>query len=253
VTYIAANTKVIETPQQKVDYEISAVEYHVDAVYFSPDFNRNFVLNMQKMGGIQWHAVSYSHSTHVQQNPNGQTGMPISHRHKSLKSLMTVFRNSAHINDCNNKSITKRLAQNMNSYHYKIGGVQYPEYPVEVGRGIGKLAPAATQLELVFGKLGDRVNSNCIDRFNFAPNLDRWQESGCNNVGSKMVYAVELETYGSNSSLLESGISTDSGSPNMMFSCELLNNNSINLRADTFGMYDCIFSILPDQTISVQF
>ena len=200
----------------------------------------------------QWAGVSYSHSTHVQLNPAGNASFPISHRHKSVKSLMSIFRNSGHINDVNNKSVTKRLAQHMQSYHYKIGGVQYPEYPVEVGVGQGKLAPAATQLELVFGKLGDRVNSNCIDRYNFSPDLDQWQRAGCNNVVSKMIYSVELETYGSNSSLLESGISTDSGSPNMMFSCNLGNNVTGNMRIDTYAMYDCIFSILPDQSLSVQ-
>lgn len=249
----SGDATLIADPVQVVDYEISAVEYHVDAVYFSPDFNRNFVLNLQKMGGIQWHAVSFSHSTHVQQNPSGITNVPISHRHKSLKCLMSCFRDSAHINDVNNKSITKRIAQPMSSYHYKVGGVQYPEYAIEVGNGAGKLAPSASQLELCFGKLGDRVNSNCIDRFNFAPALDKFQKAGCNNVSSKMVYAVELETYGSNSSLLESGISTDSGAPNMMFSCNLDASEDINLRVDTFGMYDCLFSILPDQTIAVQF
>ena len=250
--YTAALNFPIENPVQEVDYELSQVEYHVDAVYFSGDFNRNFVLHMQQMGGIQWAGVSYSHSTHVQLNPAGNASFPISHRHKSVKSLMSIFRNSGHINDVNNKSVTKRLAQHMQSYHYKIGGVQYPEYPVEVGVGQGKLAPAATQLELVFGKLGDRVNSNCIDRYNFSPDLDQWQRAGCNNVVSKMIYSVELETYGSNSSLLESGISTDSGSPNMMFSCNLGNNVTGNMRIDTYAMYDCIFSILPDQSLSVQ-
>jgi hypothetical protein len=234
-------------------FEVSNIEYHADMVYFSQDFNSNFLLSLQKNGGLQIHGVSYSHSTHVSGSTKGLDEIPISHRHKSVKCFMSCYRDNSTMNTLESYNMTKRICPGMTDYCYVIGGIQYPEYAIKLAPGNNEISEALTQVELCFGKLGDRTNASCFDRMNFAPILSKAGKAQNVASESKTIMAVELETYGSHSSLLESGVNTSSRAPNCVFRCNKTGGTNLAFeRIDSFAMYDFLVTILPDLTVSSQ-
>ena len=230
----------------------SNIEYHADMVYFSSDFNANFILQMQKTGGLQIHTTGWSHSTYVSSTTSGNDECPINHRHKSVKALFCVVRDNSTLNHYESRTLTKRVCSPGSTYNFKIGGIQYPEYPITCGPGKG--SEAVTALELCFGKMGDRSGSSAIDRNNFCPRVSKpEQHKQYYPMESKCVYATELEAYGSHSSLLESGINSATGAPAMSF-CRLKNSeHALPVeRVDCFANYDFLITVLSDLTVSSQ-
>ena len=107
--------------------------------------------------------------------------------------------------------------------------------------------------ELCFGKLGSVNSCSNLDRTNFCPIQTKVQKGQQGQFESKMIYAVDLELYGSNSGLLESGLNTSSGSPQMVFNIKKTGDKNLDSeRVDVFGSYDCLITILPDLTMSSQ-
>jgi hypothetical protein len=166
---------------------------------------------------------------------------------------MAIMRDSAALSDVAKRSITHRLTNDLKSFHWEIGGAKYPEYPIECdveGRNVGE---AFAEIEKMFGKLGDRLNSSVINRNNLAPRISE-DDSHAPNQNSKFMCGVELETYGSNN--VEAGIDTANGSPSMNI---VLNLNSADThsvkgtRVDSFAAFDALYQINPDLTLSVAF
>jgi hypothetical protein len=233
-------------------FTINNLQYNADCLYFSSDFNANFITNMQASGGLQIHCSNWSHSSYVSMSSTGEQNIPVNHRFKSLKSLMAIVRDNTTLMSYDSKTVTKRCAVDADSYHYRIGGESYPQYPIGCKPG-NSPAEAISNLELCFGKLGSVNSCSNLDRTNFCPIQTKVQKGQQAQFESKMIYAVDLELYGSNSGLLESGTNTSSGSPQMVFNIKKYGTENLNSeRVDVFGSYDCLITILPDLSMSSQ-
>ena len=233
-------------------FTINNLQYNADCLYFSSDFNANFITNMQASGGLQIHCSNWSHSSYVSMSSTGEQNIPVNHRFKSLKSLMSIVRDNTTLMSYDSKTLTKRCAVDADNFHYRIGGESYPQYPIGCKPG-NSPAEAISNLELCFGKLGSVNSCSNLDRTNFCPIQTKVQKGQQGQFESKMIYAVDLELYGSNSGLLESGLNTSSGSPQMVFNIKKTGDKNLDSeRVDVFGSYDCLITILPDLTMASQ-
>ena len=105
----------------------------------------------------------------------------------------------------------------------------------------------------MFGKLGDRLNSSCINRYNYCSNLTVPECGIDNTVDSRFVMAVDFDNYGSTEDL-EQGMDLTTGAPNcnlVMYNSD--NANGIEARVDSYACYDALLNINPDLTASVSF
>ena len=235
-------------------YVMNGIEYHAECVHFSNDFNQMFLNKLMSDGGLQIHGVCYNNSVaHFNATEGGQKYVGISHRFRSLKFLMGIMRDSIALSDIKKRSLTHRLTNDLKAFHYEIAGSKYPEYAIECDVSTGKVGEAFAEIEKMFGKLGDRLNSSCIDRFNFAPRVSTANANSA-AVNSRFIMGVELETYGHNN--VESGIDTANGAPamNLVVECNSAGTYAAaSTRLDSFACYDCLFQVNPDLTLSVAF
>ena len=242
------------TVSPALSYKMTGIEYHAECIHFSNDFNQMFLNKLMSDGGLQIHGVSYNSSVaHFDPENVGQQHIGISHRFRSLKYLMAIQRNAAYVSDSSKRSLSCRLTNNLKAYHYEIGGQKYPEYPVQCDVAKGLVGEAFAEIEKMFGKLGDRLNSSCVDRFNFAPQVGTAKHHNP-EVNSRFMTGIELETYGSNN--IEAGIDTANSSPSMNLVLDCAggtDNTSKNSRLDSIACFDCLYQVNPDLTLSVAF
>jgi len=235
-------------------YVMQDVEYHAETLHMGQEFNQGF-LNMALSQGLQMHCVGYNHGVnHFDGSVGGEHHIGLSHRFRSLKYLFSILRAKGFENKLNNSAITKRLNNGVEAFRYEIGGSKFPEYDVNVkaaANGSGS-AESFNQIELMTGKLGDRLNSSIFTRYNWCPPLTKDEATKNNHIQSRFVIGVELETYGNNN--VESGISTSDGAPSMDLVVKTSTDAAnIEARVDTYACYDFMLNINPDLTASVSF
>jgi hypothetical protein len=235
-----------------VGYTMDQIEYHAETINMGQEFNQGF-LNMVLSQGLQIHCVGYNHNVaHYNGSVEGEHHIGLSHRFRSLKYMFAILRAKGFENKIDNNSLTKRLSNNVRSFRYEIGGSKFPEYDVNCqASDNGRFsAESFNQIELMTGKLGDRLNSSCFNRYNWMPILTSKQATKNNVVDSKFIMGVELETYGNNN--VESGISTADGAPSMDL---VLNGvaSGLECRVDNYACYDFMLNVNPDLTCSVSF
>lgn len=157
-------------------------------------------------------------------------------RYSRLKTLYSIFRNTAVINVATAKSVSNRSNPGVSRWQYNIGGVFYPPSPVEVsasGDGQGALHDPETFAELLkaYHGLGDRHDVNItLAQFNkvYASTTD----------DAAHALGMDLEWLTNKSHSAISGI--DTKTLNSYLYLTWPSATSVNFQVDTFAQFDSV-------------
>ena len=164
-------------------------------------FNASFRSMLNSSGGIQFSGQTWrTHQYNFTSAQSGNAVVPVAERSKSMKSLFTIFRQQANLNDRTKYSIMRRSSNDVEQVLWKIGGNVFPSLPLK-GSQTDSSQYVAELVKAVAG-LGDVRQGSQINQANF-PVV-------ANTSYGSALYGLDFESYAQASDILESGIDTSS-------------------------------------------
>ena len=153
-------------------YSVSKCCYNAHLVDLDRSFYDALRMEMAVSGSISLNGQTWRHySTQMNANTtNASINIPA--RQKSIKSIFTTFRNATYNTnaDLNSFSIGVFQRQQLTSWQYRIGSVNYPQSAIEVSDT--NLSPSLCEVLKAFGKLGDISTNTCMNPTTYGANVD---------------------------------------------------------------------------------
>ena len=222
-------------------YKVKNVELHVPAIVIN-DASFMQRMNQRMNQGVVMSCNSYSHFVNTTGGNANKDVSQISARARSLKGLMSIFRQQVNTVNKLKFSISKRSIEYLDSYQYRIGSTNYPVDRIDIQTG------AQTTAVNILPVIQTAPNINVADAYSHALRLtgnlnvqnaeslidvQSFANSELNN--GTGIAAIDLSTYADNS--VNSGIAT---LDNMPISFEYQKNAAANafdeLQIDTFAV-----------------
>jgi len=176
-----------------VAWTISNVELHVPVLRMSAEFNNSFRQLLSSGMPINWHSQSFHNvQTNVASSTTGSHTMTMATRKRSVKSVITLFRKSADVNDQKVDSVSARKSLGISEYSYSIGGLRMPSKNVVIQNDDNNQDLGEVYCNLVgcLSNLGNIYSATGMNRDTFIVA----DETGTS--ASKVAYALDLEAYG---------------------------------------------------------
>ena len=276
------------------DYSITDVEYHASIIEFGARFNEVFLQGVQQ-SGLTYHTVCFQDS--VSSGPSGSGVAPatinFNHKYRSLKSLFALQVEPTPTagtwagvagGTASAGMAGKVVNNNVRSYRYNIGGVNYPpQYVVCNSYGsTGGAAPvnvlqagsqggdmALAETHKAFVSLGNRNFSGTSTQESWCRNPagvgatpaailadQKVGMSNGNNANSMSfsLYSIDTEAYAQDSSLLECGLDTASSGLSLDLQLQWDSAGAINQTIfHCVAMFDALVSITPELVAVVSY
>ena len=219
-------------------WTISEVELHVPVLRMSAEFNNSFRQLLASGLPINWHSQSFHNvQTNVASGTTGSTTLTMATRKRSVKSVITMFRESSDLTDKKVDSSSSRKALGISEYSYTIGGMKMPSKNIKVGA----TDPGEAYANLVgcLSNLGNIYSATGMNR-------DTFYLTDAGNVGSKIAYALDLEAYGHSD--VQSGKNLANQGLPLVFEATLAGDTTNgaktnDIQVDCFLLHDVVYSL----------
>lgn len=191
ITLPSANTPFIVDNDEASDiaWTISNVELHVPVLRMSAEFNNSFRQLLSSGLPINWHSQSFHNvQSNIASGSNGSIPITMATRKRSVKSVITIFRESDDLVNKKVDSVSARKNLGISEYSYTIGGVKMPSKAVQVSTT--DMGEAYANLVGCLSNLGNVHSATCMNSDTFIV-PDNTQTKA-----SKIAYALDLEAYG---------------------------------------------------------
>ena len=159
------------------DYTMSNIRYIASLVDVSPDVDAQVRMVQEMSGGhIVINSTDYTHfNGNIPANAVGMQAINVPARRKSMKSLLWVGASQTALNFVNYRN-SFGGGINLNSFHAKIGSINFPATPVECnfntagpgGTALNGRGEALMELSKCFGTTGSVVGLGQLNRMNYA-------------------------------------------------------------------------------------
>lgn len=276
ITLEAADKALIgDSSTTSSDYQVSNMEYVAELVDFGPEFNSNFIQMMAGSGGALLSGVTYRNHTNTIKG--GDKHVDITERSRSIKSIVTIFRQQGGKYESKPKleSIGDRqIPKELRGYQYRVGSITYPEHFVKLSTACDGLATSQPEfnvseacahlLKSLGSALTDVRHQTCLTEANFAGDETA---TGVLRDGNQLIgygaesgkqrgmggLAVSLESFAKDSSKLESGLNSAAQALPLRLDLDTtgpfrnsVNNADQTFRVNTYVMCDALFNFLPN-------
>lgn len=243
----AADALVNLAGSNAVDYQVNNVELHIPSITVN-DNQYMMMVNQRLAQGVSIKCNSYDHFVNTTSQGSGKDVVQISARARSLKGLMSVYRQQSKISSDNDFKISKRTIQFISDYQYKVGSNNYPVDKVELstdttdgGTASGTRLPLSSTAGLNISEAYNHVLRLFGSLNNSNANIQIGQEAYAqseNNNGAGIV-AIDLSSFSDGS--VNSGINTLN---NMPVSLEFTKTNAAGttgaLQIDTYAVKELV-------------
>jgi hypothetical protein len=153
-------SKCHQAPNANFSYLINNVYLHMDLCDFSDEFDAMF-RNQLASEGVNIHFDTYSsHIDTLSEGSLNEKHLEISERASSVKSVYSVTRTTASMNNAGSDSLGTWTSRELKKYRFTLGTTDYPRYEVDCSGGG---AIAYTEMLKGFGTLGDINGGSEID------------------------------------------------------------------------------------------
>ena len=220
-------------------WTISEVELHVPVLRMSSEFNNSFRQLLASGLPINWHSQSFHNvQTNIASGTTGSTTLTMATRKRSVKSVITMFRESSDLTDKKVDSSSARKALGITEYSYTIGGMKMPSKNIKVGAT--DIGEAYANLVGCLSNLGNIYSATGMNRDTFIVA----DETG--TVASKVAYALDLEAYGHSD--VQSGKNLANQGLPLVFEANLGSGNAnqaatSDILVDCYLLHDVVFSL----------
>jgi hypothetical protein len=236
------------------DWEIDNVELHVPVLRMGSEFNASFRQLLSSGIPINWHSTSWHNVQSSISSAGGSLTMTVASRKRSVKSIITMFRKNADITSVVVDSVSCRKSLAITEWNYTLGGVRMPSKNVKQA-GPGKLTTKPAQRDIgetystlvqCLSNLGNIYSATCFTPDNFYLADNNTFGTNTKNVGSRIAYGLDLESYGHSD--VQSGKNLANQGLPIVFECSLpsdatnVANGSATL-ADVFLLYDVVYTL----------
>ncbi len=173
-----------------LNWELRNVQLVVPIIRMTSDYSAQFRSILASGIPISWNTQLFHN---VQQTvPKGTTSaasLTYATRKRSVKAVFNIFRKSEDLNNALMDSNSCRRTCGIKDYTVEIGGMSYPPKPIEITDN--NLGVVYANLLSAMSNLGDTSNASSMNLANF-----RQPDTADDTCSSKIVYALELDTYG---------------------------------------------------------
>lgn len=177
-----------------VIYNVSDIKYVAALVTPPNDFMAMF-RQVTQQSGLTISSTSFR--TYISQLPaaNAQHTIKIVDSLKSVKSVFTIMRGVALLNDLQHPSITARGKHGASSFFTRINNIPVPSAPIQLDDALG--AQALTELRKSMAKLGDGIHGGGITIKSYIVNNDATASMGGADIshGAKFALGLDLEAF----------------------------------------------------------
>ena len=226
-----------------VAWTISNVELHVPVLRMSAEFNNSFRQLLSSGMPINWHSQSFHNvQTNIAASTTGNHTMTMATRKRSVKSVITLFRKSAEVNDQKVDSVSARKSLGISEFNYQIGGLKLPSKNCAIANTADNVDIGEVYANLVgcLSNIGNIYSSTAMNADTFIVA----DETGV--VASKVAYGLDLESYGSSS--VQSGKNLANQGLPLVFEANLGTGtanmaSSADVLVDCFLLHDVVYSL----------
>ena len=203
-----------------VDYELSNVRYFASVVSMDDAINRQFLDILSSQQLVQAHTESYLYSMRPITVSTGTTEALFNINARSLNSIIAWQTPTAAINKLEQDGIGFRFRNCVNSYQFRVNGVNYPESRVEL---VASGSPATDKaLGSIYGC------SRALQEWRKAWGVYPWADKASRNTAisfgvNGFYMAQSLKAYPHDYSVIESGIDTATSATPIYFSVDRSN------------------------------
>ena len=265
------------------NYQVSNVQYVGQLIDLDRSFYDRMRMVMEAQGGVlQLAGTSYRHFLNTFTANNAPAVLNIPARLKSIKSIFNTFCDSARYgaNGSMGPSVdfSCPIADNQTATaQFRIGSVVYPARPISITKPATGGYPAATlgapvganasamsegynECKKAWGKIGDTTTGGLVTHFNYladAGSINNVDVVGRTAAGGPRAFPMFCLGYDFESfqrSALESGVNTADRSLPVILelgNVQSGNGGALTARCDTYVMFDSIFYVSLDGTVSV--
>ena len=228
---------------------ITDVRYVAHTIDLERSFYDRLRMVQQSSGGVLQIAGTSFRNYVGSIGTTGQQSINIPARLRSIKSVFW----KAMVNDDDHQfTLSGGGHANITGYQVKIGGNNYPPTKITANQLNNKITPYL-QLQKAFGKLGSTVHSDLLCPINYLTDLTgtTGNVNGCLRADVQCAFApygLDLESFRHE---IENGINTSGNA--LVMSLELDQSAALAaaLPLQVFVMYDSLFYVNMDGTISV--
>ena len=219
-------------------WTISEVELHVPVLRMSAEFNNSFRQLLASGLPINWHSQSFHNvQTNIASGTTGSTTLTMATRKRSVKSVITMFRETSDLTDKKVDSSSSRKSLQISEYSYTIGGMKMPSKNIRVSST--DIGEAYANLVGCLSNLGNIYSATGMNR-------DTFYLADNGNVASKIAYALDLEAYGHSD--VQSGKNLANQGLPLVFEATLGSSatngaHSNDIQVDCFLLHDVVYSL----------
>ena len=232
--------------------DISALRYVAHTIDLERSFYDRLRGMQQSSGGvIQIAGTSFrNYSTNLLNSKNQSLAIPA-----RLRSIKSIFWKCVGANGKDVYGLSAGGHANIESYQVKIGGNLYPPTPINVGVAFNKIEPYL-ELQKAFGKLGSTVHSDLLSQSSYlvdATGIAAYSQNTMTTAQTKHLaafapYGIDLESFRHE---IENGVDTSSKALPMTLEFIQSGSAGASVACQVFIMYDSLFYVNMDGTISV--
>ena len=265
------------------NYTLSDVQYVGQLIDLDRSFYDRMRMVMEAQGGVlQLAGTSYRHFLNTFQANNAPAVLNIPARLKSIKSIFNTFSDSARYAANGSMGPSVDFAcpiadNNTATAQFRIGSVVYPAKPISmtkpatggypaatlgaaVGANQSSMSEAFNECKKAWGKIGDTHGGGIVTHFNYLADAGSIQNvnvvgrTAANGPRAFPMFCLGYDFESFQRSALESGVNTaDRSLPVILELGNVQSGNAgaLTARCDTYVMFDAIFYVSLDGTVSV--
>lgn len=265
------------------NYTVSDVSYVGQLIDLDRSFYDRMRMVMEAQGGVlQLAGTSWRHYLNTFQANNAPAVLNIPARLKSIKSIFNTFCDTARyaVNGSMGPSVDFAcpIADNQTATaQFRIGSVVYPSKPISMTKPATGGYPASTlgapiaanqssmseaynECKKAWGKIGDTHGGGLVTHFNYLAdagsiqNVDVIGRSAAGGPRAFPMFCLGYDFESFQRSALESGVNTADRSLPVILELTGVqsgNGGALTARCDTYVMFDAIFYVSLDGTVSV--
>ena len=178
------------TDTTSLNWQLENVQLVVPIIRMTSDYSAQFRQILASGIPISWNTqIFHNVQQTVPQGTRSSTSLTYATRKRSVKAVFNIFRKSKDLNNPLMDSNSCRRTCGISDYTVEIGGMSYPPKPIQIADN--NLGVVYANLLSAMSNLGDTSNASSMNLANF-----RQPNSADTTCSSKIVYALELDTYG---------------------------------------------------------
>jgi hypothetical protein len=232
------------------EYQISNVSYNAPIVYITGnEFLSNWSNVLQNVGGVAWSGHTFKNYVSSISTGAGEKIVNINDRSRSLKSILTIIRTQANVNDKSKFGLGNSTLAGATAYNYRIGDLTLPPSRVLMAISASQdtegsnVAKAFNEVQKALGQMNSLNAGGLVS-------LKNYQSIDTNATSVGMgIFGLDCEAYLSDAGISSSGI--DTASNGLQVSFEMTGTAVAESRVDTFCMIDAIYHLDENGSFSV--